>query len=97
MIPCMGINNIATWDWAVFRNEAVWQAHGRAVEAAGSYLPGSFDTKPQNIAAKMNTGYSTWEYLLHTFFLTPALLHSVLPDQYWSNHCKLVRSCQIIC
>ena len=96
-ITCMNTDGVVTWDWAVFRDEALWQAHGCAVEAAGFHLPGSFDTKPRNIAEKINTGYSTWEHFLHTFFLTPGLLYGVLPERYWTNHCKLVRGFQIIC
>ena len=79
-ITCAPTDDIATWDWAVLRDEATWQAHGRAIEEAGIYLPGSFDTKPRNLAEKMNTGYKTWEFQLYLFGLAPALLHGLLPD-----------------
>ncbi|KAG1884126.1 hypothetical protein F4604DRAFT_1919969 [Suillus subluteus] len=49
----------------------------------------SFDRKPCNIAEKLNTGYKTWEFQLHTFGLGPALLYNVLPEPYWKNYCKL--------
>ena len=49
-IACAPTDSIATWDWAVLRDEEIWQAHGHAVEQAGNHIPGSFDTKPRNIA-----------------------------------------------
>lgn len=95
-LACMPSDDIASWDWAVLRDEQIWQAHGHAVEAAGQYLPGSFDTKPRNIAAKRHTDYKTWEFVVYIFGLAPGLLHSVLPEHYWKNFCKLVRGFQII-
>ena len=96
-ITCMNNDNINTWDWAVFRDEQIWKAHGHAVEEAGCYLPGSFGMKPHNIEDKLNSGYKTWEFFLYTFGLLPGLLHGLLPEPYWSNFCKLVRGFQLIC
>ncbi|KAG1745052.1 uncharacterized protein EDB91DRAFT_1246564 [Suillus paluster] len=95
-MDCAPTDNVDTWDWAVLRDEDGWIAHGKAVEVAGPYLPGSFDRKPQNIAEKMNTDYKTWEFHLYTFGLGPALLYNILPEPYWLNYCKLVRGFQIM-
>lgn len=95
-LQCMDSDDITTWDWAILRDEHRWQAHGRAVEQAGTYIPGSFDMKPRNIAEKINTDYKTWEFLVYTFGLAPGLLHNVLPDPYWTNFCKLVRGFRIL-
>ena len=96
-IICAPTDDIATWDWAILRDDLTWQAHGRAVGEAGIYLPGSFDTKPRNIAEKINTGYKTWEFQLYLFGLAPALLQDLLPARYWQNFCKLVRGFRILC
>jgi hypothetical protein len=96
LITCSPTDDIATWDWAVLRDEAIWQAHGCAVEEAGQYIPGSFDMKPRNIAEKINTDYKTWEFHLYTFGLAPALLQYILPDRYWKNFCKLVQGFRIM-
>ena len=96
-MDCAPTDNIATWDWAVLRDEDVWKAHGCSVEDAGSAIPGSFDAKPRNIAEKINTDYKTWEFQLYMFGLGPALLYNVLPDCYWTNYCKLVRRFQLMC
>ena len=95
-IPCMDTDDVATWDWAVFRDEQVWKAHGRAVEEAGGCLPGSFDAKPRNIAEKINTGYKTSEFVVYLFSLAPALLYGILPQRYWKNFCMLVRGFQLL-
>ena len=95
-ITCAPTDNVDTWDWAVLRDEQVWQNHGLAVERAGQYIPGSFDAKPRNIAQQVNTDYKTWEFQLYTFGLAPALLHHILPDHYWINFCKLVKGFQLL-
>ena len=87
----------STWEWAVFRDENLWAAHGEDVAAAGSFLPGSYDRKPRNIAEKINTQYKTWEFQLYTFGIAPILLYGVLPMKYWSHYCQLVRGFQIAC
>ncbi|KAG2749072.1 hypothetical protein P692DRAFT_20780095, partial [Suillus brevipes Sb2] len=96
-IDCGTSDDEDTWEWAVFRDDDTWTVHGLAVEAAGPYLPGSFDRKPRNIAEKLNTGYKTWEFQLYTFGLAPALLYNVLPEKYWIHHCQLVRAFQLMC
>ncbi|KAF9219405.1 hypothetical protein BS17DRAFT_859121, partial [Gyrodon lividus] len=50
-----------------------------------------------NVAEKINSQYKTWEFQLYTFRIAPALLHSILPQAYWQNFCKLVRGFQIMC
>lgn len=78
-------------------DDNIWQAHGKVVECAGSFLPGSYDRKPWNIAKKLTSRYKTWEFQLHMFSIGPALLYSILPERYWANYCKLIRGMQIIC
>jgi hypothetical protein len=95
-MDCAPTDDVETWDWAVLCDGDGWIAHGKAVEDAGPYLPGSFDRKPRNIAEKVNTDYKTWEFHLYTFGLGPALLYNVLPEPYWLNYCKLVRGFQIM-
>ncbi|KIN93102.1 hypothetical protein M404DRAFT_171804 [Pisolithus tinctorius Marx 270] len=95
-IECAPTDAKESWDWAIFRDEDMWSAHGLAVERAGSYIPGSFDRKPRNIAEKLNTDYKTWEFHLYIFCLAPALLYQILPERYWTNFCKLVRGIQIM-
>ncbi|KAG2349710.1 hypothetical protein BDR05DRAFT_972677 [Suillus weaverae] len=89
---CAPTDNINTWDWAILCDGDSWIAHGKAMEDAGPYFPGSFDWKPQNIAEKVNTNYKTWEFHLYIFSLSPALLYNVLPKPYWLNYTKLMRS-----
>jgi hypothetical protein len=79
-MDCGPLDDVDRWDWAIFKDQDAWEAHGRLVEVAGPYLPGSFDRKPWNIAKKLNTSYKTWEFQLYTFGLGPALLYSVLPQ-----------------
>ncbi|KAG1834015.1 hypothetical protein DFJ58DRAFT_719384 [Suillus subalutaceus] len=88
-MDCAPTDNGNTWDWAVLCDGDGWISHGKAVEAAGPYFPGSFDRKPRNIAEKINTDYKTWEFHLYTFGLGPALLYNILPEPYWLNYCKL--------
>ncbi|KAJ8579693.1 hypothetical protein M405DRAFT_712474, partial [Rhizopogon salebrosus TDB-379] len=96
-LDCGVSDDVETWDWAVLRDDDLWTAHGKAVEAAGPYLPGSFDRKPRNIMEKLNTSYKTWEFQLYTFGLAPALLYNILPEKYWVNYCQLVHAFQLMC
>ncbi|KIO02210.1 hypothetical protein M404DRAFT_148484 [Pisolithus tinctorius Marx 270] len=97
MIDCAVGDNRNTWDWAILQDEQTWKTHGKAVEDAGPFLPGSFDHRPQNITEKLNMSYKTWEFQLYMFGVAPALLYGILPDQYWSNYCKLVCGFHILC
>ncbi|KAF9226183.1 hypothetical protein BS17DRAFT_794414 [Gyrodon lividus] len=47
---------------------------------SGHHFTGSFDTKPCNLAEKINTDYKTWEFQLYMFGLGPALLYNILPQ-----------------
>ncbi|KAF9220546.1 hypothetical protein BS17DRAFT_714109 [Gyrodon lividus] len=96
MITCAPSDDINTWEWAVLRGKDAFPAHGAAVGDSGHHLPGSFNTKPFNLAEKINTDYKTWEFQLYTFGLGPALLYNILPQQYLSNYCKLVHAFQIM-
>ena len=95
-MECGRTDDKNSWDWAVFHDEDTWTAHGKAVEEAGMFIPGSFDRKPRNIADKINMDYKTWEFHLYIFGLAPALLYGVLPERYWINFCKLVCGIQIM-
>ncbi|KIJ06806.1 hypothetical protein PAXINDRAFT_36114, partial [Paxillus involutus ATCC 200175] len=97
MIDCDATDAINSWDWAVLSDGAIWDAYGVSVHEAGSHLPGSFGTRPRNIAEKLTSGYKTWEFQLHTFGLGPILLYNILPDAYFANYCKLARGFQIMC
>ena len=59
LITCSPTDDITTWDWTLLCDKAIWQAHECAVEETGQYIPSSFNTKPQNIAEKINTNYKT--------------------------------------
>ena len=89
-MKCAPTNHIDTWDWAVLRDANVWKEHGRTVNTAGLYLPGSFHIHPQDIAEKLNADYKTREFQMYMFSLAPALLCDILPFQYWCNFCRLV-------
>lgn len=65
------------------------------MENIRSYLPGSFDRPPRNIAEKLNSGYKAKEFLTYLFGLGPALLYGILPTTYWRNICKLVRGVRL--
>ncbi|KIK80268.1 hypothetical protein PAXRUDRAFT_159097 [Paxillus rubicundulus Ve08.2h10] len=91
------MDDVATWQWAVLSDDNIWKAHGEAIHNAGWHIPGLFDTKPHNIAEKINTDYKTWEFQLYTFILGPTLLYGILPELYWVNYCKLMQGFQIMC
>lgn len=95
-MTCTAPDNVATWDWAVFRNNTIWQRHGQAVEDVTPYLPRSFDRPPRNVAEKINSGYKSIEILNYLYGLCPALLYGVLPLPYWRNFCKLVRGIRLL-
>jgi hypothetical protein len=63
---------ISFWPWAVLWGNT-WEQHGKEVAETTSYLPGSFDQPPRNIAEKINSGYKAWEWLLYLYGLAPAL------------------------
>ncbi|KAG2363297.1 hypothetical protein BDR07DRAFT_1450800 [Suillus spraguei] len=75
---------VADWDWAVLiRN--TWEAHGKAVAATHTHLPGSFDVPPQNPAQKM-----------HSFYKARELLYGILPLKYFQHYCKFVQGLHIM-
>lgn len=94
-IVCDPSDNKRLWTWAVLKN-LVWERHGKLVEDATPYLPGSFDKAPRNPAAKMSSNYKAWEFLIYIFGLCPGILHTILPDAYWKNFCKLVAAMRIL-
>lgn len=89
-LDCDRNDSWETWDFAVFRDKEVWQAHGATVEDALPYLPGSFDKPPRNPSQKINSGYRAWEFIMWLCGVGPVLFRSFLPRKYWLNFCKLV-------
>lgn len=95
-IQCDPTDDRASWDWAVLGDPQVWRAHGRLVQDATRYLPGSFDRPPRNPAEKISSGYKAWEFLLYVYGLLPGLLRGVLPAPYYFHFCKLVYGIRIM-
>ncbi|KAI0739775.1 hypothetical protein C8Q80DRAFT_1111115 [Daedaleopsis nitida] len=95
-ITCDAPDDKSTWDFAVFADKHVWQAHGLLVAGSTRYLPGSFDRPPRNPAEKISSGYRAWEYLLYVYGLLPALLRPHLAPIYYKHFCKLVFAVRII-
>lgn len=89
-------DSIDNWPWAVFSDEATWIQHGKAVENALPYIPGSFDKAPRNIAEKINSGYKAKEWQAYLYGLAPSLLYGVLPLEYWKNYCQYVAGMRIL-
>ncbi|KAJ6488573.1 hypothetical protein C8R47DRAFT_484938 [Mycena vitilis] len=92
---CDKTDDRATWDWAVLTGDT-WKRHGKAVADLTQYIPGSFDRPPRNPAEKINSGYKAWEFNLYFFGVGPALLYGILPEKYYRNYCKAVRSIRIL-
>jgi len=94
-MDCTWPDDKATWDWAILQGE-VWQQHGKAIADCLHYLPSSFDRPPCNIADKLTSGYKAWEFLQYLYGLGPGLLLGILPDNYYTNYCKLVYGMRIM-
>jgi hypothetical protein len=77
------------WPWRVLVDER-WTTLGSQLANSKSYLPGSFERAPRNIAEKYNSGYKTWEFTLAFYGMGPAFLLDVLPEPYYDNYTKLV-------
>ncbi|KAF4618017.1 hypothetical protein D9613_012861 [Agrocybe pediades] len=88
--------HVSNWEWAVFRDTDLWQAHGLAAENCRPFIPNSFDRAPRNLAEKVNSGYKAKEWQNYFYGLAPALLYNILPHRYWQNFCKLVCSIQLL-
>ncbi|KAJ7075031.1 hypothetical protein B0H15DRAFT_894600, partial [Mycena belliarum] len=86
-IECEKPDSKEAWPWVVLIG-AVWDAHGKEVADATPYFPGSFDRTPRNPAEKISSGYKAWEWLLYMIGMGPALLHGILPDEFWRHYCK---------
>lgn len=96
-IQCSPSDNKDTWDWAVFRDERLWKAHGEIVAASRPYLPTSYDRPPRNIAEKLTSGYKAVEFITYLYGLGPAILLGVLPLKYWKNICKMIQGVRLLC
>ncbi|KDQ09613.1 hypothetical protein BOTBODRAFT_178841 [Botryobasidium botryosum FD-172 SS1] len=90
-MECVAPDCKSTWKWAAFMKDDVWKEHGKTVAIARPYLPNSFDRPPRNPAEKINSGYKSAEYQTYMYGLGPGLFYRVLPNEYWSHFCKLVR------
>ena len=95
-LACSTSDSVTSWDWAVLGVSETWEAHGKEVENALPYLPGSFDHPPRNPAEKISSGYKAWEFLTWIFGMGPVLLEGILPNKYYKNFCKLVRGIRIL-
>ena len=79
------------WPWAVLTGD-VWVQHGQAVSQASKYLPTSFGRVPRNPQEKISSGYKAWELLYYIYGEGPGLFFGVIPDEYFSHFCLLVRA-----
>src|SRR5882724_9572507 len=95
VFKCNLNDNLESWDWAVLTGD-VWKQHGEEVAGCRPYIPGSFDQPPCNIALKINSGYKAKEWHGYLYGLALALLHNILPQNYWQNFCKLVHAMRIV-
>jgi hypothetical protein len=89
-MDCTKPDNRSTWTWAVLQRHDIWHEHGSAVAGALHYLSSSFDRPLHNITEKLTSSYKAWEFLLYLYGLGPGLLYNVLPEEYYTNYCKLV-------
>lgn len=83
------------WPWAVLTGD-VWVEHGKAVDAAGCFLPRSFDRVPRNPQEKISSGYKACEFLVYVYILGPGLFYNILPEKYYLHFCKLVKGIRLI-
>ena len=90
-------NDKSMWDLVIFWDEDLWTSHGKDVAAAGSFLPGSYDCKPCNIAEKINTQYKTWEFQLYTFSIAPILCYDFCPFPCLFPHLSSTTSLLLLC
>ncbi|KAG2738243.1 hypothetical protein P692DRAFT_201858104 [Suillus brevipes Sb2] len=88
-------DSVADWDWAVLVRDT-WEAHGKAVAATHTHLPGSFDVPPRNPAEKMHSFYKAREFITWLFGIGPGLLYGILPPMYFQHYCKFVRGLRIM-
>jgi hypothetical protein len=95
-LDCIRPDNVANWDWAVFKDIELWQEHGAYVAEATPFLPGSFDRPPRDPSQKLNSGYKAWEFLLYFYAIGPAVFFDFLPDKYWRHYCKAVAAFRIV-
>ncbi|KDQ10948.1 hypothetical protein BOTBODRAFT_115068 [Botryobasidium botryosum FD-172 SS1] len=95
LIECHQGDDRSTWDWAVFMEGGVWEAHGKDVANATPYLPGSFDRPPRNPVEKWNSGYKARECLMYFYGLGPGVFYGVLRQKHWIHFCKLVQVVRI--
>ena len=85
----------SSWPWAVLTGDT-WVKHGEVVAQAAKYLPTSFGQAPRNPHLKISSSYKAWEWLTYIYGLGPGVFYEVLPDEYYSHLCLLVRAIRII-
>lgn len=94
-MDCSGTDTRENWPWVVLVGDT-WEEHGCAVAACKSYLPVSFNVAPHDPNLKMNSFYKAVEYIMWLYYLCPALLYGILPDNVWWNFCKFVTTLHIM-
>ncbi|KAF7321196.1 hypothetical protein HMN09_00208100 [Mycena chlorophos] len=92
---CDPTDDRRTWFWVTLTGDT-WTSHGQWVEDLAQYLPGSFDTAPRNPAAKLNTGYKCWEFLIYFVCYGPAVFYGIVDDDCYRNYCQLIRAIRIL-
>lgn len=85
----------STWPWAVLTGD-VWVEHGKLVERCARHMPTSFGRTPRNPQEKLSSGYKAWELLYYVYGQGPGVFFGVLPEDYYSHFCVLVRAIRII-
>ncbi|KAL1739491.1 hypothetical protein HDZ31DRAFT_77554, partial [Schizophyllum fasciatum] len=93
---CDKADDKKTWPWATLSDKDRFIAHGKCVDDAKKWIPGSHDRAPRNPAEKINSGYKAWEFLLWFYGLGPCLFYRDLPREYWHHYCKLVRAIRLL-
>ncbi|KAH9853416.1 hypothetical protein C2E23DRAFT_728256 [Lenzites betulinus] len=81
--------------WAVLQDDT-WVSHGAEVARAASFLPGSYDRPPRNIAEKISSGYKAKEWMTYFYGYGPAMLRRTLPQPYLKNYTKFVAAGQLL-
>ncbi|KAJ6511095.1 hypothetical protein C8R45DRAFT_921782 [Mycena sanguinolenta] len=92
---CSKDDNRESWDWAVLVGKK-WEEHGKQVADCIKWTPTSFGRAARNPAEKISSGYKAWEFMQYLYGLGPALLFGILPEKYYKNYCKAVRSIRVM-
>ncbi|KAF5331223.1 hypothetical protein D9611_013085 [Ephemerocybe angulata] len=94
-IACKLDDSTASWDFAVLTGD-VWERHGAIIELWRPYFAADFGHVPSNPVKYINSGYRAQEFLIYIYDLLPAILHTILPETYWTTFCKLCAGIKIV-